>query len=197
MTRATQLVLRAFVADPTREMYGLQIGQEAGLASGTIHPILARLEACGWLESCWEDLGQEAMGRPRRILAARIAAGEQIFAIGLFARNQFILVRHQIGIDHQDAAALVHRHAAPVDASQFARRAYRRSETQRHEHALISRLAEFDTAIELVERRGAPHIGFRQSGSLKLGHAGGIRLGRRRPCLPPVAPGVAATGRAR
>jgi PadR family transcriptional regulator PadR len=66
MTRATQLVLRAFVADPDREMYGLQIGQEAGLASGTIHPILARLEACGWLESSWEELGQEAVGRPRR-----------------------------------------------------------------------------------------------------------------------------------
>ena len=66
MTRATQLVLRAFVAEPSREMYGLQIGQEAGLASGTIHPILARLEVCGWLESCWEDLGQEAVGRPRR-----------------------------------------------------------------------------------------------------------------------------------
>jgi PadR family transcriptional regulator len=66
MTRATQLVLQAFVADPSRQMYGLQVGQVAGLASGTIHPILARLEACGWLESCWEDLGQEAVGRPRR-----------------------------------------------------------------------------------------------------------------------------------
>jgi PadR family transcriptional regulator, regulatory protein PadR len=66
MTRATQLVLRALVADPSKHMYGLQIGQEAGLASGTIHPILARLEACGWLESCWEELGQEAVGRPRR-----------------------------------------------------------------------------------------------------------------------------------
>jgi PadR family transcriptional regulator len=66
MTRATQLVLRAFVADPGREMYGLRVGQEAGLASGTIHPILARLEACGWLESWWEDLGQQAVGRPRR-----------------------------------------------------------------------------------------------------------------------------------
>ena len=66
MTRATQLVLRAFVADPGREMYGLRVGQEAGLASGTIHPILARLEACGWLESWGEDLGQQAVGRPRR-----------------------------------------------------------------------------------------------------------------------------------
>jgi DNA-binding PadR family transcriptional regulator len=66
MTQATQLVLRAFMSDPTHEMYGLEISRTAELASGTIHPILARLEACGWLESRWEDLGQEAVGRPRR-----------------------------------------------------------------------------------------------------------------------------------
>ena len=46
---------------------------------------------------------------------------------------------------------------------------------------MIGRLAEFDPAIKLVERRGAPHIGFGQSGPLKLGHAGGKGLGRRRP----------------
>src|SRR5690348_9608250 len=67
MTLPTQLVLRALLAEPTREMYGLQICAEAGLPSGTIHPILARLEGLGWLESCWED-GASARqeGRPRR-----------------------------------------------------------------------------------------------------------------------------------
>ena len=44
MTLPTQLVLRALLAEPTQEMYGLQICQAAGLPSGTIHPILARLE---------------------------------------------------------------------------------------------------------------------------------------------------------
>jgi PadR family transcriptional regulator PadR len=66
MTLPTQLVLRAMIAEPTREMYGLEIGQAAELASGTIHPILARLEACGWLESRWEDLDPHKAGRPRR-----------------------------------------------------------------------------------------------------------------------------------
>ena len=66
MTQATQLVLRAFLVDPARELYGLEIVSAAGLASGTIHPILARLEGCGWLESRWEDLGQESVSRPRR-----------------------------------------------------------------------------------------------------------------------------------
>ena len=66
MTLPTQLVLRAMLAEPTQEMYGLQIGQAAELPSGTIHPILARLEVCGWLESRWENIDPSKEGRPRR-----------------------------------------------------------------------------------------------------------------------------------
>ena len=66
MTLPTQLVLRALLAEPTQEMYGLQICRAAGLPSGTIHPILARLEGLGWLESRWEDVSPQEEGRPRR-----------------------------------------------------------------------------------------------------------------------------------
>jgi len=67
MTISTQLVLHALLAEPTREMYGLQICEQAGLPSGTIHPILARLEnEYGWLTSRWEDIRPEDEGRPRR-----------------------------------------------------------------------------------------------------------------------------------
>jgi DNA-binding PadR family transcriptional regulator len=66
MTLPTQLVLRALLAEPTQEMYGLQICAEAGLASGTIHPILARLDGLGWVESRWEDIDSHEEGRPRR-----------------------------------------------------------------------------------------------------------------------------------
>src|SRR5215213_8802696 len=55
MTIPTQLVLRALLSDPTRELYGVEIGHAAGLPSGTVHPILARLEGVGWLESRWEE----------------------------------------------------------------------------------------------------------------------------------------------
>ena len=41
MTLPTQLVLRALLEEPSREMYGLEICARAGLQSGTIHPILA------------------------------------------------------------------------------------------------------------------------------------------------------------
>jgi|SRR5271166_1257230 len=66
MTLPTQLVLRVLLAEPAREMYGLQICEAAGLPSGTIHPILARLEGLGWLESRWEDASPQEEGRPRR-----------------------------------------------------------------------------------------------------------------------------------
>ena len=66
MTLPTQLVLRALLAEPTQEMYGLQVCAAAGLPSGTIHPILARLEGLGWLESHWEDISPRQEGRPRR-----------------------------------------------------------------------------------------------------------------------------------
>jgi PadR family transcriptional regulator, regulatory protein PadR len=66
MTIPTQLVLRALLADPSKELYGVEIGQEAGLPSGTVHPILARLETVGWLESRWEEIDPRAEGRPAR-----------------------------------------------------------------------------------------------------------------------------------
>lgn len=66
MTMPTQLVLRALLADPSTEVYGSEIGDAAGLMSGTVHPILARLEAAGWVESRWEDVDPKVAGRPAR-----------------------------------------------------------------------------------------------------------------------------------
>jgi PadR family transcriptional regulator PadR len=66
MTLTTQLVLRALLEDPSRELYGLEICAKAGLPSGTIHPILARLEKIEWLESRWEDADPHEEGRPLR-----------------------------------------------------------------------------------------------------------------------------------
>jgi PadR family transcriptional regulator, regulatory protein PadR len=66
MTMPTQLVLRALLADPAAELYGSEIGEAAGLMSGTVHPILARLEGVGWVESRWEDVDPQVVGRPAR-----------------------------------------------------------------------------------------------------------------------------------
>jgi DNA-binding PadR family transcriptional regulator len=67
MTLQTQLVLGAMLAEPALERYGLQLCAETGLPSGTIYPIVARLEQLGWVESRWEEPGEHiAEGRPRR-----------------------------------------------------------------------------------------------------------------------------------
>jgi PadR family transcriptional regulator PadR len=66
MTLSTQLVLSLLLQDPSRELYGLEVCSAAGLPSGTVHPILARLEKIGWLESWWETVDPKEEGRPRR-----------------------------------------------------------------------------------------------------------------------------------
>ncbi|MFC5179490.1 PadR family transcriptional regulator [Nocardioides taihuensis] len=66
MTIPTQLVLEILLSEPERERYGYEIGETAGLASGTVHPILARLESLGWVESRWEDVDVSTAGRPAR-----------------------------------------------------------------------------------------------------------------------------------
>lgn len=66
MTLSTQAVLRAFTTDPAKDRYGLELSAVTGLPSGTLHPILARLEALGWVDSLWEDIDVRKEGRPRR-----------------------------------------------------------------------------------------------------------------------------------
>jgi DNA-binding PadR family transcriptional regulator len=67
MTLQMQLVLRALLDEPARHRYGLELCEATGLPSGTIYPILSRLEQIRWVESSWEDPAtHEAAGRPRR-----------------------------------------------------------------------------------------------------------------------------------
>ena len=66
MTQTTQAVLRALLEEPKRQLYGLEICSATGLPSGTVHPILARFEALGWLDSAWEQVDPREKGRPRR-----------------------------------------------------------------------------------------------------------------------------------
>ncbi len=78
MTIPTQRVLRALLAEPSRERYGVEIGAEAGLPSGTIHPILARLEGVRWIESRWESIDPREQGRPARRYYRLTASGVEL-----------------------------------------------------------------------------------------------------------------------
>ncbi|HLJ98830.1 MAG TPA: PadR family transcriptional regulator [Streptosporangiaceae bacterium] len=67
MTLQVQLVLVEMLKDPAAPRYGLDLCAETGLPSGTIYPILARLERIGWVDSDWEHPETHiAEGRPRR-----------------------------------------------------------------------------------------------------------------------------------
>lgn len=66
MTITTQLVLRALLATPGRELYGYEIMQAAGLKSGLVYPILARLEDAGWITGRAEQIDSHTEKRPPR-----------------------------------------------------------------------------------------------------------------------------------
>jgi PadR family transcriptional regulator, regulatory protein PadR len=83
MTLQTQMVLRALLRDPAREMYGRELAQETGLMPGTTHPILLRLESEGWVTSRKEDIDPHAEGRPARRYYRLTAAGATQASAGL------------------------------------------------------------------------------------------------------------------
>src|SRR5258708_1221962 len=67
MTIQTLTVLKVLLDDPTAEQYGLELTEKTGLRSGTLYPILMRLEREGWADSAWEDSAiPQTHGRPRR-----------------------------------------------------------------------------------------------------------------------------------
>src|SRR5262249_61372226 len=59
----TRAVLAELASDPGRDRYGYELSKATGLASGTLYPILMRLEQRGLLEARW-DLGEP---RPRHV----------------------------------------------------------------------------------------------------------------------------------
>ena len=77
MTIPTQRVLRAMLEDVNAERYGIEIADLAELATGTVHPILARLERVGWLSSRWEDVDPRTEGRAARRYYRLTASGAE------------------------------------------------------------------------------------------------------------------------
>lgn len=65
VTRPTILVLKCAYELASHGFWGLQVSKLTGLKTGTVYPILERLEALGWLYSEWE-LSPERSGPRRR-----------------------------------------------------------------------------------------------------------------------------------
>ena len=66
LTGPTLKVIAALMANPLGELSGAEVAKASNLASGTLYPILLRLERAGWLQSRWEDETPQDLGRPRR-----------------------------------------------------------------------------------------------------------------------------------
>jgi PadR family transcriptional regulator, regulatory protein PadR len=66
VTMQTLEVLRVLMECPREGLSGAQIARTTQLASGTLYPILMRLEQADWLESQWETQDPHTLGRPRR-----------------------------------------------------------------------------------------------------------------------------------
>jgi PadR family transcriptional regulator, regulatory protein PadR len=73
MSRQTIALFRAFLAQPRDWRYGYDLSRETELKSGTLYPILMRLNKRGWLETRWTE--PEAPGRPPRHMYRLTADG--------------------------------------------------------------------------------------------------------------------------
>jgi PadR family transcriptional regulator, regulatory protein PadR len=66
VTMTVARVLRLFLDEPDAPHYGLELMKATGFRSGTLYPVLARLERTGWIRSQREDIDPVTEGRPPR-----------------------------------------------------------------------------------------------------------------------------------
>lgn len=58
-------VARMFVESPGAAFSGAELGKACEVGSGTLYPLLNRLEGAGWLKGKWETKLPAELGRPR------------------------------------------------------------------------------------------------------------------------------------
>jgi DNA-binding PadR family transcriptional regulator len=66
LSRQTLTVLEALLLHPAEWQHGYSLSRYTGISSGTLYPILMRLEKLHWLETRWQEV--KAPGRPPRHL---------------------------------------------------------------------------------------------------------------------------------
>jgi DNA-binding PadR family transcriptional regulator len=69
-------VLRFLMETPREGRSGAEMSKATKVGSGTLYPLLARLEAAGWLTSEWEVIDPSEAGRPRRRFYRLTAVGQ-------------------------------------------------------------------------------------------------------------------------
>lgn len=77
-SRQTRIVLAALAEEPQRWWHGYDLASSLGLRSGTLYPLLIRLNEQGLLEAEWRS--SEVRGRPPRHMYRLTAAGVALAA---------------------------------------------------------------------------------------------------------------------
>jgi PadR family transcriptional regulator PadR len=66
LSAPTLKVIKLLLEKPREGRSGADISRTLGISSGTLYPLLARLENAGWINSEWELMDPSDAGRPRR-----------------------------------------------------------------------------------------------------------------------------------
>ncbi|MGH3716854.1 MAG: PadR family transcriptional regulator [Micromonosporaceae bacterium] len=91
VTATVAKVLAVFLTDPAAERYGWELMQATGHPSGTLYPILTRLEDAGWVEATWEQV-DPGTTRPARRYYRLTASGVES------ARLELAALTRQLGV---------------------------------------------------------------------------------------------------
>lgn len=78
VSRPMLKVLKMMIERPLIPLSGAEIGRQVDLGSGTLYPLLRRLENAGWLKSEWEEVDPSEVGRPRRRLYKLTGHGQTL-----------------------------------------------------------------------------------------------------------------------
>src|SRR5262249_53704903 len=66
LTANVYRILASIMASAQRELAGADLIRTTRLMSGTLYPLLIRLENAGWLKARWESEPASSLGRPKR-----------------------------------------------------------------------------------------------------------------------------------
>jgi DNA-binding PadR family transcriptional regulator len=83
LTGPLERVLTVMIADPSAQHYGYDLMRAAKLPSGTLYPMLARLQQDGLVDAEWEAQRQDTAGRPPRKYYRLTAEGLRVARLEL------------------------------------------------------------------------------------------------------------------
>ena len=87
LTGPLERVLRVFLGDLSARQYGYDLMKATKLPSGTLYPMLARLQQEGLVESQWENQRPDSGGRPPRKYYRLTAEGARAARLELAAAS--------------------------------------------------------------------------------------------------------------